>query len=212
MKKTIVLLLALCLLLCACGGPATAPTEATTPETEPPALVLYNEKEGRNYLNLRRFNEILETVELTPENWLDHVEVYAYTEETYEKNAFGEYELKNSRTVWTLGAKDDQFYHFKDFAVELKHKESGETLILGASGVGVPEREEELFLDQYECVRVQGTLYLVDIPAEVIACNERNIRFFDVGTTEPGEERLYTCSLLGLDGRWVGGMFDFFVY
>lgn len=218
MKKALSLILALvlCLGLCACGGEQDNQQQKldndSTSQTEGEALLLQHPTEG-TIINIRRFDELWETVELTTENWMDYIEVCTYTREKTERDAFGEIVSTKTVTYHELGVKGDRYYNFRDFVIELKNKTTGELeTYKGTNDAWIPEVKEDFRLDEYECTRIKGTIYFVDIPEEVIVPDvATGMRLFNVGHTDPFYD-LYCCTLSGTNGRRIGGMFDFMMY
>ena len=232
MKKVLSLILALvmCLSLCACGKGSqdaqsqmpnifeTSPTlggtcNDNTPPTEEPLIIL-DPKEGYYLINESRFDELTETVELTTENWMEYLEVWSYTQETVQKDAFGEIVSIETCTSYYLVAKGDQYYMFNDFVIELKHKTTGTLticrgedyngLIVYSSTERVPE---DFCLDEYECTRIKGTLSFVDIPDEVITVSPHTgARVYRVGCIDKSVDYnlLYSEYTFGPDGRLCG--------
>ena len=223
MKKALSLLLALvlCLSLCACGGEGPdiqMPNGDNTSQTEGDALIVQNPESGMPMINIKRFNELLVTVELTAENWMDYLEVCTYSREKVEKDAFGEIVSTETITHYELGAKGNKCYNFREFVIELKNKTTGELETYnGHNDAYVPEVEEDFCLDEYECTRIKGTLYLVDIPDGAIVIGAGSdtklyYRHFDVGNSNSDYGDYFRCYLPGADSRRIGGMFDFLVY
>ena len=221
MRNIILLLLILALALCACSstGQGTEPqgsgnTETSANQGEDELLVLQNPENGNPYININRFHEILETVELTAENWMDYIEVCSYIFEEIKKDGFGEIVSTEKFTRYELGAKGDRYYNFRDFAIELKSKTTGKLITLTASNDSYrPSVEEDFRLDDYECTRIKGTLYLVDLPVEAIITKpDTATQLFIVGYSDINEGTAYNCYLAGTNSRSIGGMFDFLVY
>ena len=202
MKKLFVLLLAavICVLFAACGsnvssenvdlGSSNAKPDSTTAASSPDSA----EKDDENELviikndipgiNGRRFPELVETVELTMENWADYIDFSFSTYHKENKDAFGEVISTTAYTSRFISAKTDKYFQFigteeKPAAIELKHKTTGKVLTLGLEGsdfmfsIGTyPNVDESFFeensIDNYDCTRIQGTLYIVDMPEEVL--------------------------------------------
>lgn len=219
MKKALSLLLAfvLCLSLCACGDsqdtqlqlPDNGNSEnSSTSQSEEPLIIEYISS-GKPIINRKRFSELIEMVELTTENWTDYIEVCSYTKKTIIRDAFGEITSEETKICYELGAKGDKYYYYRDIAIELNHKITGETVILqsvGDSNCIDFAITEDFSLNEYECTRIKGTLYLVDVPIEVIAeCDDGNREFF-VGSNDMGgyDDRIY---IPGVDGRHLDGAF-----
>lgn len=217
MKKALSLILALvmCLSLCACGSGSqdTQPQKPNgdnssngntngstntdrTSQTEGEPLIIQNPDNGKPMINASRFNELVEKVELTTENWMDYIEVCTYTVKTVEKDAFGEIISTETNICYELGVKGDKYYYFYNFAIELKHKTTGEKMPI------LSEVEGNVCLDEYECTRIKGTLYLVDIPDEAIAVYpDIGVREFSVGFSDISYGPPEYCKLAGIDGR-----------
>jgi len=209
---SLILALVLCLSLWGCEGGVQTPdsgNETNPPtETQPKALVLQDDEIGV-YINQERFHEILTTVELTVENWTEYIEVCTYTEEIVKKDDFGEVISTETRTHYELGVKNNHYYHFRDFVIELKNKATGELEIYKGDAGNGPEVSADFALDGYECTRIKGTLYLIDVPAEAIFQLESGEKLFNVRYPDPSYGPYMSCFLYG---RRVGGMFDFFAY
>ena len=97
---------------------------------------------------------------------------------------------------------------------ELKSKTTGKLITLTASNDSYrPSVEEDFRLDDYECTRIKGTLYLVDLPVEAIITKpDTATQLFIVGYSDINEGTAYNCYLAGTNSRSIGGMFDFLVY
>ena len=215
MKKALSLLLALviCLSLCACGEDqgtnSQSPNESNTNQPEEEALIMQNPNYG-TYINMRRFNELMTIVELTTENWMEYIEVCSYTVVRTQKDDFGEIISTEAITHYELGAKGNTYYNLRDFVIELKDKTTGELQTYKENNDSYVATVEEGFsLDAYECTRIKGTLYLVDIPEEAIIHPQDGHPYFNVDYSYAEWYPLYSCYIYG---RRIGGMFDFFVY
>ena len=223
MKKIVAFILALvlCLGLVACGnGSGNTETQKpgegnidndTTTQTEAEALIIQDPRGDNLIINIMRFREIMQTVELTAENWMDYIEVCVYNKETTRRDAFGEITSVEKETLYELGAKGSKYYNLRDFAIEFKHKTTGELVTCkGNNDAYIATVNEQFSLDDYECTRVKGTLYLLEIPEEVIiAIPDSTQRMCSVGYDDPGKGSWYNFYL---NGRRIGGMFDFLVY
>ena len=182
MKKIISLLLVavMCLSLIACGSGETPNTndnnntnpseqmnnESTTDttdstagnteiddtETEIPLIVI--DFFGGPCINYLRFPECVEAVELTTDNWKDYIKVYSYSDKT--------------TTYYQLGAGNERYHQFDGVSIELKHISTGEVISYKFDFDGEKGVPEDLNLDNYECVSIQGYLYFVDVPNEAI--------------------------------------------
>ena len=229
MKKALSLILALvmCLSLCACGGgvqdtqphkPNSGNTSDdstshdntndststdSTSQTEGESLIVQNPDNGKPMINALRFNELIERVELTTENWADYIEVCSYTQKTVEKDAFGEIISTETNTCYELGAKGNNYYTFYDFVIELKNNTTGELITRSGSNIDYwLDVAEDFSLDEYECTRIKGTLYLVNIPDEAIAVYpDIGVREYSVGYSDISYGPPYYCTLAGVDGR-----------
>ena len=214
MKKALSLVLAvvLCLLLCACGGEEKNPQQEMTngdnlSSDSTSTDSVSQDKEGLiiqipgngdvPVINAMRFEELVEKVELTTENWRDYIDVCSYNVETVCEDAFGEILSTETYTAYELGAKGDKYYNFHNFAIELKHKTTGDLLpdLFAVEG--------NVSLDDYECTRIKGTLYLVDIPEEVImAYPDSGTRQYCVGYSDISCGPPEYLTLAGVGGRW----------
>ncbi len=198
MKKALSLLLALvlCLSLCACKkddggienpgqqiGSSGQQQDENNSEIEVPLVV--QQGGGSKYINTVRLHEIVETIQLTTENWKDYIRVYSYSFDVVEaeRDAFGEVVSTKTTTVTRcqIGADNTRYHCFEGVAIELKNKSTNEVISYPFSYDG-HELEEAIDLSQYECTRIQGVLYFVDLPEEVIIQVEYNEnRYFDMG-------------------------------
>ena len=159
MKKLFALLLAavMCLSLVACGGGKS----------------VVSGFEGTPALSMKSIGDHIERVELTVDNWKDYIKEYSYDVEMVEKDAFGEVTKREKMTVYRLGYGTER-YHCLSATIELKHKQTGEILLLGemlasniVEDIGAV-RLEPFHLDEYECTRIKGYLYFIDYPEEVM--------------------------------------------
>ena len=161
---------------------ASADTSAVenTEEKEPELIITINDTPC---INAERFPELVETVELTTENWRDYIgfEFISYQYET--KNAFGEVTETTTYTGRHTVVKTDKYYQIigteeNPAAIELQHRTTGNVKMLALEGAdflytsAVQNAGDSYFeennLDNYDCLRIQGTLYIVDIPQEVL--------------------------------------------
>ena len=149
-------------------------------EKEPELIITINDTPG---INAERFPELVETVELTTENWRDYIDFAFFTYHDETKNAFGEVIETTAYTSRHIIVKTDKYYQIvgteeKPAAIELQHRTTGKSEILALEGtdflytfsysnVGESYFEENK-MDNYDCLRIQGTLYIVDIPQEVL--------------------------------------------
>ncbi len=162
MKKLIIITftLIMCLSLCSCGD--SSQTIADT-------LVI--ERDGIKCINRNRFNECLELVKLNPENWNNYIDVIKYTEKIVEKDEFGEVISSEEIVRRVLGANIEHYYCYEDVVIELKNKTTGETIIysLDPKGDKIYDYLPSNFnIKDYECSRIKGNVYVVNLPNEVI--------------------------------------------
>ena len=128
--------------------------------------------DGKPALNAALVKEHIDRVELTVDNWKDYVKEYSYEVEVIEKDAFGEITKQEKLTVYRLGYGTER-YHCLSATIELKHKETGDIVLLGGSlpvnsAIDINAVQLEPFhLDEYECTRIKGYMYFVDYPDEV---------------------------------------------
>lgn len=198
MKKILSLLLVfvLCLSLCACDkddgsidnpgqqiGGNGEQQDGNNSEIGVPLVV--QQGSGSAYINTARLHEIVQTIQLTTENWKDYIRVYSYSYDVVEaeRDAFGEV-ISTKTTPVTgcqIGADNTRFHCFEDVAIELKNKSTNEVISYPFSYAGY-WLEEPIDLSQYECTRIQGVLHFVDLPEEVIIHVEYDVnRYFDMG-------------------------------
>lgn len=193
MKKILALLLSavMCLSLVACGGGETPNTngnnetlgnnsatngtvddtgnnntETGDNTTENPVL-LYD-RNGDPYINKKILADLVETIELTTENWREYIKAYTYDIETVEKDAFGEIVSSETTSHYCLGAGNEQYHLFDGVAIELKDKATGELTIYEFSYNGI-SISDDFNLENYECTRIQGYLYYLNFPDEAFS-------------------------------------------
>lgn len=153
MKKRILLLvIVLCGFLCSCGKSNS----------------LLIEEDGLTCINYDKFSEIIEPVELTKENWKDYIKFYSYEEKIIETDDFGEIVSTEIITHYSLGAGNERYHQFQDAVLELKNKETGELTIYNFGHQNEIDVDKGFDLDNYECTRIKGILYFVDLPKEVL--------------------------------------------
>ena len=201
MKKALSLTLALvlCLSLCACGGGSNiggANTNTTASQEED--IVLYNEEEGYVFINQKRFSELYTVVELTTENWQDYLEVYSREPTTTETDAFGEIVSQETKTKYAIGAKGGKYFYTQGLAIELKDKETGELMTRSVINGEQLDVTKDFSLDQlYECTRIKGTLYLIDLPEETILEDKYGKRWVNIGYSDIGWGPTFACYISG---------------
>jgi len=150
--------------LVACGGSDSG--TATGSRTQ--ADVIGKDLNGDVCIKEKKFGEIIEKVELTPENWQDYLHIFSYEQVTIERDVFGEIISEYTNTVNLLGAKTDRYHGFSHpTAIELIHKETGERKVLEFYHEGAYV-DAEFDLNDYEFSRITGTIFFIDIPEEVI--------------------------------------------
>lgn len=210
MKKILALLLVavMCLSLVACGGGETSNTndnnetlgnnsatngtvddtgnnntETGDNTTENPVL-LYDGS-GKAWFNKKVLPDLVETIELTTENWREYIKAYSYNIEKVEKDPFGEVVSTQIITRYMLGAGNERYHFFNGVAIELKNKETGELTIYELDDIGY-SIAADFNLDNYECTRIQGNLYFLNFPDEIFSVSD------SFGFAEKdGEEILY---------------------
>ena len=190
MKKAFALLLALllCFGLTACGGSGREVVSGF---------------DGTPALNRTLIGNHIERVELTTDNWSDYIKEYSYDVELIEKDAFGEVTQKETVTVYRLGYGTER-YHCLSATIELKHKQTGDILLLGQTlPSNIVEdicavRLEPFHLEEYECTRIKGYLYFVDYPADVL---EEVLDPFDRYSVYYGNATI-TISSKSIEGSW----------
>ena len=167
MKKIILNLitLAMCLCLCACnqnnGSGSTDNNQNVNLKS-----VLFT-KDGVVSIKYNKFGKLIERIELTTDNWKDYVKVYSYEEKRVSYDAFGEVVSTEVSTLYTLGPGNERYYQFYDAVIELKDKNTGELVTYYLT----PEADEitqEFNLDNYDCTRIKGILYFVNLPKEAL--------------------------------------------
>lgn len=210
MKKILFLLLtvALCFSLCACGNGGKSSKGALT------------KSEGIICIKRSKFPDLLERVELTTENWREHIRVVTYDEEIVQKDPFGEIVSSETVTRHCLSAGNEKYHQFQDALLELKIKATGETFYVSFmqenewydtgsnSGFEFSAQNnsvsvsvtEDFNLDDYECIRAQGRLYYVDLPEEAVHSPlpdwyQHGFLVVSSGWTTPYEINPYTKSI-----------------
>lgn len=184
MKKvlSLLLVLVLCLSVCACSRKESQESTDTL-STDPgsagdPPIVIDGLLEGTD-ITVQKFLEFLEPVALTTENWKEHFKVYAYSysydEEKVERDDFGE--IVSTETVthtgsgYAFGAGNEKYHWYYNVVIELLNKNTGETVIykLGpyeqANDISV---EKGFSLEDYECTRIKGSIYYFSFPVGVL--------------------------------------------
>ena len=163
MKKLILLLTALllCFSFCSCG-------KDSDKDTEKGHRGVLTEEDGIVSIKESKFPSLIERVELTTENWKDYIKFYSFEEEIVKRDAFGEIVSSETVTRYCLGAGNERYHQFQDTVVELKDKETGELTLFGQWAGNEWYVEEDFNLDNYECTRIKGFLYFVDLPEEAL--------------------------------------------
>lgn len=142
--------------------------EIDSTSTENPVL-LYDTN-GTAYFNRKVLPDLVETVELTTENWREYIKAYSYNIEEVEKDPFGEVTSTQIITRSILGAGNERYHFFDGVAIELKSKETGELTIYEFNYNGYEYGTSADFnLDDYECTRIQGNLYFLNFPDEIFS-------------------------------------------
>ncbi len=170
MKKILALLLAavMCLSLVACGVDDAGNNNTETGDNTTENPVLLYDHYGTPYINKMILPDLVETIELTTENWHEYIKAYSYDTETVEKDAFGEIVSTKKNTWYLLGAGNERYHLFNGVAIELKDKATGELTIYKFDFNGY-YISADFNLDNYECTRIQGSLYFLNFPDEVFA-------------------------------------------
>ena len=174
MKKIISLILALmlCLSLVACGHGEPLASIDNNPTVN-------NNSQNNNAdadwlireerINVLKFREVVEIVELTTANWNEHFRVYtySYTEEQVNKDDFGE--VVSTETIThdgrAFGAGNTRYHWYDNVVMELKDKATGELFVLKFSE---HEERNDIEVDKdfdpanYECTRIIGSIYYLN--------------------------------------------------
>lgn len=163
---SLLLLLAMCLSVAACGQDPGSQAEQERAKT--PAGIIGKDMHGGPCIKDKKAGKIIEKVELTADNWQEYIEVFSYEETTIERDSFGEVIAEYTLTYHLLGAKTERYHTFSgDTAIEFFHKATGERKVLEFHFAGA--RVEEGFrLEDYAFSRIMGAIYFLDIPEEVI--------------------------------------------
>lgn len=191
--RPLILIFVLCLSLCACSEGYVQNTISTPPvsnssNTFPSSsnnatnieqpLVIYGTN-GQGYLNAYRIRDIIEVVELTTENWKDYFKVDTHTYERVQYDAFGEIISSSIKTDYILCASYERYHQYANVIIELKNISTG---ALTVYELGVEPCISESFLyvyedfniNDYECIRIQGSVHFIDLPEEVISKNNQS--------------------------------------
>ena len=164
MKKVVILILTVLLCLSGCG----ANSESSSSGNKTPAGVVGKDLNGEVCIKEKNAGKIMESVELTAENWQYYLEVFSYEKVQIERDSFGEITSEYRKTVYLLGAKTDRYHGFSyPTAIELFHKETGERKVLEFYHEGAYV-DAEFDLNDYEFSRITGTIFFIDIPEEVV--------------------------------------------
>jgi len=127
---------------------------------------------GIKGINYGRFGECLTVVSLTIDNWREYIDVLTYNEEFVRKDEFGEVISSGIATNRVLGVKTNKYYYFENCLIELKNVKTQATTIYSFLGKGLEgwgnKMSEDFNLNDYECTRIKGKIYFVDLPKEVI--------------------------------------------
>ena len=172
MKKRIfcVLTCLLCLSTTACETThnTTIDTTESTSISETTTHPLIFENSGQIMIYYDRFHECIKNVVyLDTENWKDYLDVITYTEQQSIKDAFGEIISTEKIDHAVLGVKTDMYHRCEDVLIELQHIQTNEKTIIriGDCNDNIPNNFD---LNAYECTRIKGRIYFVDLPEEVI--------------------------------------------
>ncbi|MBE5817009.1 MAG: hypothetical protein E7315_04735 [Clostridiales bacterium] len=196
MKKIVVLILVIvmCLSLTACSGGTSGG-------------IIGKDVEGKTCIKSSKFGSLIERVELTLENWKDYISLVTYDVTTIERDPFGDIISQTTQTKYLVGVKTDRFYTFayNGTAIELQNKSTGEKKIyshLEYRGIFV---DETFNLDDYECTRIQGYIYFVDIPDEVITQSQYQMDR-GTGSVSVGNSSFNWIISLDLNARVIEAM------
>ena len=181
MKKCIalILVLMLCLAFCACGDSADTPGTTDDINNGVNGEVDNGNSENNNVdadwivrgekINVIKFREVIEIVELTTDNWKENFKVYSYsyTEEKVEKDDFGE--IVSTETIThngrAFGAGNERYHWYDEVVIELKNTATGELSIFKFGAHEEPNDmsvDEDFNLDNYECTRIKGCIYYIN--------------------------------------------------
>ena len=230
MKKALSLILALvlCLSLCACGEDVSNGTSGTADNKENPTTLATAGMGDVNadtdidwfiretQINTAKLPEYVEIVELTTENWMEHLKVYSYsyTEEDVEKDAFGETVSAEPITHEgrAFGAGNEKYHYYDDVVIELKHKTTGELFVFDleyGNGGFEPgndwEIEEDFTLDDYECTRIKGSIYYLKLSIGDLPVSTYIWKYTEDPTEVPTAMRIYpgTNAINGSLKEWL---------
>lgn len=123
------------------------------------------------------FAQYVTAIPVTTENWSEYIEL---EDETYENtNAFGE--ITRTTTTTTIKPKDKVFYY--DVVLEIEKNEdrvnygsttsiiseltsNGQSLDFSNKSTESNVFDYTFTLDDLECTRAEGTIYIIDLPEE----------------------------------------------
>ena len=166
MKKLLTLLFVL--LLTACGG-----------GNSDSSSMIQTSSKGYSYINDKNLNTLVEKVELTQDNWKEYITIISYENKVVYTDSFGDVTGERMDTYTMLGAKTDQFFCFdSSAAIKLQKKDTGETVVIDLPTY-LSDMDPNIAptnLDDYDCVKIQGTLYFLDLPEEIFV-EEEDPRF-----------------------------------
>jgi len=165
------------------------------PENEE-LLLIESEDFGLIGINEKRFPDLIERIELTPENWKDYLKMYSFDEENVQKDLFGDVVGIDKYTYYVFGAGNEKYHRFENVVIELKNKSTDEIKSFPIGGFGYEahitlngetSHSTDFFkdllsnnydLNLYECTRITGYIYFIDIPEEAL---HSSILGYDLG-------------------------------
>ena len=124
-----------------------------------------------NLDSISKFGDKIEKgSDLTLENWSDYLQIKSYNAEINVVEN-GE-DIKKIETQSAIIASLDKIHTIHNFAMVLKHKESGETKIIDYSDENngdIIYVEEGFSFDDYDCLDIQGTIYYYNFLNTIVA-------------------------------------------
>ena len=99
MRKVFILVLTVLLCLSGCAGNS----ESSSSGNKTPASVVGKDLNGEVCIKEKNAGKIMESVELTAENWQDYLEVFSYEKVQNERDSFGEITSEYRNTVYQIG-------------------------------------------------------------------------------------------------------------
>ena len=123
-----------------------------------------------NKINADRLRDEMQTVELTLDNWREHIKVY----NTVYTSMQGDGSFVEEEGA-VLGAGNERYHAYKGIRIYLTHKESGQELVMSLSRESTNDSpvNANFNLDDYECTEISGTICYWDYSIGTIPADTR---------------------------------------